>query len=41
MISARQELDLRPQIEGLDRPILRSEGIEPDALTFAFRPPPR
>jgi len=38
MISARQEVDLRPQLERLDRLILRSEGIEPAALTFAFRP---
>jgi len=38
MISARQEIDLRPQLEGLDRLILRSEGIDPAALSFAFRP---
>ena len=38
MISARLELNLRPQLEVLDRLVLRSEGIEPDALTFAFRP---
>ncbi len=38
MIAARQELDLRPQLERLDRLILASEGIEPGALTFAFRP---
>ena len=38
MIAARQELDLRPQLERLDRLILRSEGIEPGALSFAFRP---
>ena len=38
MISARQEIDLRPQLERLDRLILRSEGIDPGALTFAFRP---
>ncbi len=40
MISARQELDLRPQLERLDRVILHWEGVEPDALGFAFRPPP-
>ena len=38
MIAARQELDLRPQLERLDRLILRSEGIDPGALSFAFRP---
>ena len=38
MIAARQELDLRPQLERLDRLILRSEGLEPEALSFAFRP---
>jgi len=38
MISARQEIDLRPQLERLDRLILRSEGIDPGALSFAFRP---
>ncbi len=38
MISARQEIDLRPQLERLDRLILRSEGIDPARLTFAFRP---
>ncbi len=38
MIAARQELDLRPQLERLDRLILASEGLDPDALTFAFRP---
>jgi len=38
MISARQEIDLRPQLERLDRLILRSEGIDPAALTFEFRP---
>ena len=38
MIAARQELDLRPQLERLDRLILASEGLAPDALTFAFRP---
>ncbi len=38
MVSARQEIDLRPQLERLDRLILRSKGIDPGALTFAFRP---
>ena len=38
MIAAQQELDLRPQLERLDRLICRSEGIDPGALTFAFRP---
>ena len=38
MVSARQEIDLRPQLERLDRLILRSEGIDPAALSFAFRP---
>ncbi len=38
MVSARQEIDLRPKLERLDRLILRSEGIDPEALTFAFRP---
>ncbi len=38
MVSARQEIDLRPKLERLDRLIARSEGIDPAALTFAFRP---
>ncbi len=38
MIAARQELDLRPQLERLDRLILASEGLDPDAVSFAFRP---
>ena len=38
MISARQEIDLRPQLERLDRLILRSAGVDPAALTFEFRP---
>ena len=38
MIAARQELDLRPQLERLDRLMLRSEGLDPGALSFAFRP---
>ena len=32
------ELDLRPQLERLDRLMLRSAGIDPDGLTFTFRP---
>ena len=38
MIAARQELDLRPQLERLDRLIAHSEGLDPGALSFAFRP---
>ncbi len=38
MIAARQELDLRPQLERLDRLICWSEDIDEGALTFAFRP---
>ena len=38
MIAARQELDLRPQLERLDRLICPSEGIDEGALSFAFRP---
>ena len=38
MIAARQELDLRPQLERLDKLILRSAGVDPAALTFEFRP---
>ncbi|RYC32511.1 DUF1073 domain-containing protein [Lichenibacterium minor] len=38
MIAARQELDLRPQLERLDPLICRSEGIDEGALSFAFRP---
>ena len=38
MIAARQELDLRPQLERLDALLLRSAGVEPDALRFMFRP---
>ncbi len=38
MISSRQEIDLRPQLERLDRLILRSAGVDPAALTFEFRP---
>jgi len=40
MISAREEIDLRPQLERLDRLIARSEGIDPAALTFAIRSNP-
>ncbi len=38
MICARQEIDLRPQLERLDRLILRSASVDPSALTFEFRP---
>jgi phage-related protein (TIGR01555 family) len=38
MVAARQELDLRPQLERLDRLICASEGIAAGALSFAFRP---
>ena len=38
MVSARQESDLRPKLERLDRLIARSEGIDASALIFAFRP---
>ncbi len=38
VIAARQELDLRPQLERLDRLIFGSEGIDEGALGFAFRP---
>ncbi len=38
MIAARQELDLRPQLERLDRLICWSEDIDERGLTFAFRP---
>jgi hypothetical protein len=38
MIAARQELDLRPQLERLDRLICWSEDIDEGALSFAFRP---
>ncbi len=38
MIAARQELDLRPQLERLDRLICWSEDIDEGALGFAFRP---
>ena len=38
MIAARQELDPCPQLERLDRLIARSEGLDPAALSFAFRP---
>ena len=37
-MAAHQELDLRPGLERLDRLMLRSEGLDPDALGFAFRP---
>ena len=38
MVSAKQEADLRPTLERLDRLIARSEGLDPGALTFDFRP---
>ena len=38
MIASRQELDLRPQLERLDALLLRSAGVDPDAVSFAFRP---
>jgi phage-related protein (TIGR01555 family) len=38
MIAARQELDLRPQLERLDALLLRSSGVDPDAVSFSFRP---
>ncbi len=38
MIAARQELDLRPQLERIDALVLRSAGVEPGALRFSFRP---
>ncbi len=38
MIAARQEVDLRPQLERLDRLLLRSAGVELEAVSFAFRP---
>ena len=38
MISARQELDLRPQLERLDAVLLRSAGVDPARVGFEFRP---
>ena len=38
MIAARQELDLRPQLERLDALLLRGAGVDPGAVRFAFRP---
>ena len=38
MIAARQELDLRPQLERLDGLLLRSAGVDPLSVSFAFRP---
>ena len=32
------DFDLRPQLERLERLMLRSEGLDPAALTFAVRP---
>ena len=39
MIAARQELDLRPQLERLDALLLSAAGIDPGAVRFEFRPP--
>ncbi len=33
MIAARQAIDLRPQLERLDRILLRSAGVDPAALS--------
>ena len=38
MIAARQAIDLRPQLERLDRVLLASAGVAPGALRFEFRP---
>ena len=38
MIASRQAIDLRPKLERLDQLILRSAGVDPDALSFEFRP---
>ncbi len=38
MISARQELDLRPQLERIDALLLRSAGVDPAGVSFEFRP---
>ena len=38
MIAARQEIELRPQLERLDRLLLASVGVAPGALSFTFRP---
>ena len=38
MIAARQEVELRPRLERLDRLVLHSAGVDPEALTFEFRP---
>ncbi len=38
MIAARQAIDLRPQLERLDRILLRSAGVDPAAVSFDFRP---
>ncbi len=38
MIAARQELDLRPQLERLDALVLRAAGVDPASVSFAFRP---
>ncbi|MGJ0397423.1 MAG: DUF1073 domain-containing protein [Methylocystis sp.] len=38
MLSSRQEVDLRPQLERLDEILIRSAGVAPDAVSFEFRP---
>jgi hypothetical protein len=38
MIAARQAIDLRPQLERLDRILLRSAGVDPANVSFDFRP---
>ena len=38
MIASRQAIDLRPKLERLDQLLLRSAGVDPDALSFEFRP---
>ena len=38
MIAARQAIDLRPQLERLDRLLMASASVAPDALSFTFRP---
>ena len=38
MIAARQEIELRPQLERLDRLLLASAGVAPGALSFTFCP---
>ncbi|MCW6511411.1 DUF1073 domain-containing protein [Hyphomicrobiales bacterium BP6-180914] len=38
IIAAWQEIELRPQLERLDRLLLASAGVAPGALSFSFRP---